>query len=305
MRAREFAAIAGVVLVMQMFAAGPAAAGGGATLDFDEDVAHEDYLAVGETVTGEMWAYFDDRQVRREPFYAYLEPVSVGEATYEGPPKLSGKAIRLGRIHVGEFRHPAGGFFDANTRVTFVVPQVAPGRYLIQYCNSPCTRPFGNPGANWPTGITIVATPAEARLRHQMDRLESRLQRYAWQGDNGLRRRIQELRSVVSYVPELRSRQQTVAESADGTAEEVDKLQSQLRDLKSKTDNQAWLLYGLAGIGLMALAVTVARRFRRRRARSEAVDEVVPEWLVRDVERKSASLQRGQSTTGTVVETPN
>jgi hypothetical protein len=290
MRAREVAAIAGVVLVVQMFAAGPAGAGGGATLEFDEDVAHEDYLAVGETVTGEMWAYFDDRQVRREPFYAYLEPVSVGEARYEGPPKLSGQAVRLGRIHVGEFRHPAGGF-DANVRVTFVVPHVAPGRFLIQYCNSPCTRPFGNPEGNWPTGITIVATRAEARLRHQMDRLESRLERYAWQGDNGLRRRIQELRSVVSYVPELRSRQQTVAESANGTAQEVNKLQSQVRDLKSKTDNQGWLLYGLAGAGLIALAVAVERRFSRRRARPEAVDEVVPEWLVQDVERKSASLQ--------------
>jgi hypothetical protein len=286
MRARSVATVT-LVLVLLAGTGGPAGAGGGATFEFDEDILHPDYLAPGQKVTGEMFgAYFDHRRVEGGPFYAFLEPISGGEAIYDGPPKLSRKAIKLGRIHVGRFRSSGGGYV-ATATVSLEVPAVPPGRYLIEYCNSPCKRPFGNPGANWATDVTVVATPAMAHLRHRLDRLESRLRRFAWREDQGLRHRMRVLRGDLSELAALESDQQQLAHTAGETSREMSRLRSQVRDVKAASDTQRRLLSGLAAVALLALVCAAILLRRRTHVRPQRMDDGVPEWLVRDVERRA------------------
>lgn len=109
--------------------ASPAAANGGAVLDFVDP-----YLEVGTDVRGATVVWMsgkDPRALERGPFYAYLLP----EGRWIRPPKIPAGAIQVGTL---EFRW----LTDRKTAATlsFTVPDVPSGRYGLHYCNDPCTR---------------------------------------------------------------------------------------------------------------------------------------------------------------------
>lgn len=150
----------------------PAWAGGGSTFEFGKrfDRAQE-YLGVGERVVGHMGAGFDDGDDhRRGPFYAYLRSYSTH---WRRPPNIAIDAVPLGRIDLSPMRNGNWTWVDAS--LSFTVPHVEPGRYLIEYCNSPCTYAMGQDNGNWPTFVVVTATATEARLRMRLDNLEARL----------------------------------------------------------------------------------------------------------------------------------
>jgi hypothetical protein len=154
---RMVVVLAAVFLVPTMLSG--AAAGGGSTFDF------EDYYVAGERAVGEtaFWISGKDRHLLNRTFYAYLIPGQQGI----DPPRIPAGAVPLGQVTLGGL-----------ARVSFTVPDVAPGGYSVEICDRPCRHSFvGDLIGGW---FTVVGSEEEARLRPVIDRLKDRLDRTRW-----------------------------------------------------------------------------------------------------------------------------
>jgi len=159
-----------------------AAAGGGATFDF------EDYYVAGDRAVGEtvFWISGKDRHLLNRPFYAYLIP---GQQWID-PPTIPAGAVPLGEVTLGGL-----------ARVSFTVPDVAPGGYSVGICDRPCRHSLvGDLMGGW---ITVVGSEEEARLLPVIDRLKARLDRARWDAIEKARKnqkRFAELRTEFEYL---------------------------------------------------------------------------------------------------------
>jgi hypothetical protein len=189
-------ALAAMVLVPA-----PAALGGGSTFDFGR------YHVPGERVVGvtEFWIRAKDRQLLERAFYAYLIP----SRSWIEPPDIPAEAVFLGPVTIAASE--GGGV----ARMSFIVPDVAPGGYNVALCDLPCRHAFlGDLVGGW---ITVVGSQEEVRLRRMIDRLENRV----WRVESNLERRLQNgnqrmatLQNQVNDLTAQLERHRTVLESA-------------------------------------------------------------------------------------------
>ena len=129
-----------------------------------------------------------ERAVESGAYYAYLlrdfDYEIVDHATggdfRPGWWKLGGaEPTRLGNVTL---RGPDANLVDATAG--FTVPDVAPGRYELMFCNEGCTRSFADV---IPTSVTVIDDKAIADLGRRVeqlgargDRLESSLRQKIW-----------------------------------------------------------------------------------------------------------------------------
>ena len=139
-----------------LFLPGPAAAGGGNWINFDEE-----YNAVGSEVDVYAAFYADKAEMRAHaPFYVYLERLEYTGQGWDLPKVGEPGVHRVAEVDidwdVGPRFLPGG-----SAQATFEVPDVRRGRYLMSICDRNCRHSLGDIDV---TGyIRIVGTPAEAR----------------------------------------------------------------------------------------------------------------------------------------------
>ena len=219
----------------------------GSSLEFDQR-----YLAVGHIVKGRerfwTWRSQGTGGIKDGPYQAYLLPGN----TWIRPPRISGEAIPLGRLRILD-RHPQD--LRATARLTFTVPNVAPGDYSIDFCNDPCTE--STIGDLYGSVVQIVATPLEARLAAERDRYERKLDRV----EGRLEQRMNQFLRGWERLGEMRSAQEVLTDR-------VSELEGQLEAVRRETEqtsgaSQGWWLVGWAA--LIGLGVILARRRRSGR----------------------------------------
>jgi hypothetical protein len=231
----------------------PAASGGGATFEFDDD-----YLVIGETVTGRTDVWLGATRtgdLEDGPFHAYLVPQNA-RYPEEGLPE---GARWLAPVTFEPLRGPY-----AMAKVSFVVPDVPAGGYGLMVCNDPCTGAgVGDLVGGW---FSVAPSPLEARVQRLQDRLH-------W--------RVRAVQREVNRAKKLTEEGRVALEGR------VDELQNRLADVRAdlgslprtppEGDGFDWL--GVAGWVLVAL-VAVAGLARRRRGR--VVTPVGPEveWIL-------------------------
>jgi hypothetical protein len=223
----------------------PAWGGGGSTFEFGDRYDRADeYLPVGQRVVGHMDVAFDTRREHRfGPFYAYLRPHTT---TWGKPPGIPNGAVPLGPIDLMNIK--PGKWTSADARLDFTVPDVKPGRYLIEYCNDPCTHAMSQGDGNWPTFVVITPTVAEARMRARVDNLQAHLESKIYRADK--RARHGERRAERSFLANDATTERTAA-----LEEQVESLASEVRRLKrAGSDGQPWVPIATAFLAGVALA---------------------------------------------------
>jgi hypothetical protein len=99
------------------------------------------------------------------PFHAYLLPLRK----FIHPPEIPKTAVFLGTILIE--RGKREGEWSAS--ISFVMPQVKPGDYWVDYCNDPCQASgVGDLGGG---SFRVVTTAEEARLMNLLDEWVNKL----------------------------------------------------------------------------------------------------------------------------------
>jgi hypothetical protein len=176
-------AVALAAILLAIVVPNAATAGGMSSFDFDRDYYVAGERAVGDTM---FWISGKDRHLLDRTFYAYLVP---GREWIE-PPRIPAGAVPLGPVTLGGL-----------ARISFTVPDVAPGGYTVGICDRPCRHALvGDLVGGW---ITVVGSQEEARLLPVIDRLRSRLDRARWDAIQKARksqRRDEALRAEMEYL---------------------------------------------------------------------------------------------------------
>jgi hypothetical protein len=254
-------ALVAVAATMLTLLPATASSGGGmSSLEFEED-----YVLVGETVTGRTTFYTDTRgtgRIENGPWHAYLIP--AGE--WIEPPHVPESAFDLGPIAIED-----RGDGRAVASITFTVPEVTTGGHFIGLCNVPCTEAFvGDLGGGW---LSIARTEEGSSLLRKLDNTEGELHRIRYR----LARRITD---VERPLERLESRLDRV----EGSIElRLDRLEDRLRtSLAAERDSGSvpWVT-GLFAGGVVAVAVALLLR-RRRPPRADPVPQEPPvlEWEI-------------------------
>jgi hypothetical protein len=237
--------IIGLMATAMLQAAAPAWGGGGSTFEFgNRNDRSDEFVAVGQSVVGHMDLAFDHRrEPTLGPFYAYLRPYTT---RWRSPPRIPNGAVPLGRIDIGDLTR--GKWTYTAARLEFTVPNVEPGRYLIEYCNNPCTYAMGTNDGNWPTFIVVTPTIAEARLRTRLSntrsRLESKVYRAKAVADRARRTAERALR-------ESSSAAYTISDLQD----EMDSIEARTASGRTWSFSWAWTAVALAAGGFAACFV--------------------------------------------------
>jgi hypothetical protein len=253
MRARR-TIVAGFVAGMVLAVPHPAAADGGAYLDF----GGTHYLP-GETATGVGYVSIPEKQqdlLERGPFFVYVVPP---RAWIQVNAPLPSGVIRVDTATIA----PEGRtVFEIRT--SFTVPDVTPGDYYtVQVCNSPCTiAGFTEPLSG---SISIVQTQREARLLDENQKLYGKNWSLRRQGRKAAK-------ANEELAAELADSRETVATlNAD-----VERLRAELATAPPATAPSsdegrpivdAWALVAIVGaliVGLVAIALGLG--FGRRSA---------------------------------------
>jgi hypothetical protein len=227
----------------------PAAADGGAYLEFDKTyyVAGDHAVAIAYVLIPKNQAAILDLG----PFYAYALPPSA--RLREGR-AIPGGAVSLGMVTLGSR--------GKNTQLDlgFTMPALPPGDYSVEICNNPCTiSGFREPLEGF---FTIVETRREARLIVRGYRFRTRIA--------GLKRRLKKVERTevpLSHFESLRT--------------ERDALAAQVQDLlgeataRAAAERPAGPLIGGWGAFAICASLLLAAVLVRRRRRAPVVGEVV------------------------------
>lgn len=261
MRARR-SIVVGFVAGVLLAAPHPAAADGGAYIDF----GGTHYLP-GQTAHGVGYVAIPVNKqdlLERGPFIVYvLQPGTWIEA---------GKPIPESAIPVGSatITHEGGTTFEVRT--TFAVPDVPGDYYSVQLCNSPCTiAGFSEPLS---ATISIVQTEREGQLLNEYQQVYSKnwvLRRKAKKAErasaelsaslDGSRQTVTELSAEVE-----RLHAELEAASAPPPLEIAPTAAIPVADDRPLVD--AWALVAIGGAMIVALlAIVLAFAFSRRSVR--------------------------------------
>jgi hypothetical protein len=236
----------------------PASAGGN-WIEFRDDEVLSSYLVPGSPRVAYATAYAKNPQKVKEsgPYYAWLSRETYGWTL----PLRSDRpgTVRLGRLSINWDRMKAS--------ISFTVPEVPPGQYLIAFCNSDCSQTFGDVD---PTGgIQVFATALEARLTERVDKLDSVVDRQR----NAARRANRRLeRRLDRDIDEVGAEVATLDERFGNLSTTIDDVRKGTRpQLPGWTIIATAILAATAGFGI-GRAHT---EFRRRRAVDRELDELV------------------------------
>lgn len=217
-----------------------ARAGGMASFEFDQAYYVAGDRAVGQTV---FWISKKDRELLDRTFYAYLIP----GRRWIDPPRIPEGAVPLGPITLGGL-----------ARVSFTVPEVAPGGYTVGICDRPCRHSYvGDLGGGW---ITVVGSPEEARLLPVIDRLQGRLDRIHWDARQKAQRSLRRATALQSEVEELEER---LARAREELGARLVALEGRPEPAAGAFDRAGWVV---AAVALAALAFVSSRRRKRPEA---------------------------------------
>jgi hypothetical protein len=189
----------------------PASAGGN-WIEVRRDEQLNSYLVPGSPRVAHAAAYAKDplRVKERGPYFAWLSPVTYG---WSLPRVDDPRTVRLGRLSIDWDRMKAS--------VSFVVPQVPPGEYVIAFCDSNCSHTFGD--IDTTGGIQVFVTALEARLTRRLDKLDATAEsgRYAARlANRRLERRVnREIDDVGADVSTLDDRLSSLSTAVDGLRE--------------------------------------------------------------------------------------
>jgi hypothetical protein len=122
------------------------------------------YNRAGETVTAKL-GYYGAGRAELEPHGPYYLWITGDKEAWNQPPPLGRGAIRLGEVR---FLGQKGWWAE----VTFVVPDLDPGKYILQVCNDPCTRTIDVDA----TAFNISLNPLRAQLMDRIDALHRELE---------------------------------------------------------------------------------------------------------------------------------
>jgi hypothetical protein len=250
-----------------------AAAGGAASFDFNRDYFVPGDRAVGDTL---FWIAKEDRHLLDRTFYAYLIP----EMRYIKPPKIPADAVPLGPITL-----------DGLARVSFIVPDVSPGEYTVDICDSPCRH--SHVGDLFNGSITVVESRQEARLRMVIDRLERDLRREDGRLMAQGRQADRRAKLLHEQITDLRA-----------TTEKWERRQAWLETRLAQLEREPTGLtfdragWAVAVLAIAALALSVWRRRRRSPAAAPGANgsDDAPNWQLEEAileeEREPASVGR-------------
>jgi hypothetical protein len=245
MRARR-TIVAGFVAGMVLAAPHPAAADGGAYLDF----GGTHYLP-GETATGVGYVSIPVKQqdlLDRGPFFVYVVPPRAWIQI--------DKPLPSGVIRVDTATITPEGTTIFEIRTSFTVPEVPAGDYYtVQICNSPCTiAGFSEPLSG---SISIVQTAREAELLDENQKLYGK----NW----SLRRQV---RKAEKANADLTAELTAARESLAASSADVERLRAELASAPAATvappgDEgrpivDGWALVAIVGaliVGLTAIAL--------------------------------------------------
>lgn len=228
--------VAVVALAGALVPVAPAAAGGCADFEWDAP-----FYEAGQVATGRVeYLYYGGRVttggLEDGPYYAYLSP----PGTDAGPP-LSDAARRVAEVAVD----PGGGAChqDATAELSFTVPDVAPGDYVIEVCNDPCEDTLGD---MWLSPLRIVSSPETGRLSEAADRLDERMAVARYRVRRMVGQRIRELRR------ELLGEIDVLSDEVRAVTKRVHALE-RLRDQEPSPGRAALPLVGIVmgGLGLV------------------------------------------------------
>lgn len=232
--------VVGVALVIAV--AGPARAGG-ALLDFDQDF----YVAGDEVrASSVVWLRSSLGRMEDGPYFAYLH-----EAVPDYPPPLPDNALRVAPVEIVE--RPTGEHGDASAE--FVMPPVAPGRYLLTFCNDPCTKTLGDIMS---TEVVVASSESEGGILMVQDQLRFRLR--------SLHARVK-THVLGPEARSLESRVEALEKKVDRLVAEVDELRTDTaRPSPAPSADSSSSLPSLLAFLLPAAALGVVMGRRSRRA---------------------------------------
>lgn len=256
--------------------AGPAAAGG-SWLETEDQ-----YYPPGSQATarGTFGPGAYEGRVSDGPYYAYLVP---GFRWLDQPGPIPDYAIPLGPMTI---RPATGNYCCWVATVTFTVPDVAPGRYSIDYCNDPCT--VTGLGDLIGGSFLVADTQEDAQLMARIDRLEAKV--------GALARTRRDLRRAMARVERLEEKAEALAQArddlrhAEAAVAEARERYIQIRDrlvivqaLEPPATEPAdrrlspWAL--AAGFAALSMGIW----FRRRLGRP-AIPDFIPDVLVEEAQ---------------------
>lgn len=231
-----------VVASLGVVVGGGAAHAGGAVFEFERRAYAPGDVAAGQTS-------FDAQDLGQSdlPILAHLQRREA-----DGDPDNSVPSVFVGPVVVERF--PG----DPLARISFRVPDVRPGTYLVALCNRACEtfRPFGELVGGW---IDIAATAEEARLMNVVDDLHARLDE-----------QLSVMASTVEGLAETRTTLATraardaerTAASLEGIERRLDAIEERVSDLGESPGGGAWSFVAVFAAGA---AVGVAATWARRR----------------------------------------
>lgn len=144
--------------------------GASSCVEFDWDAPHYEVgdLAAGAARRIYVGKYGESSpygNVSDGPYFAYLSAREV----LGGRPSSEGSHL-LGQVQVGPFGVKSG--CRGTAELSFTVPEVPPGDYAVEICNSSCDKRFGEMAAD---PLRIVSSDESGRILGRLDRLEARL----------------------------------------------------------------------------------------------------------------------------------
>jgi hypothetical protein len=229
----------------QLWAAGPAAANGGAYLGFDET-----YYAPGAEVSVEAYVYVPEKRadlLDRGPFWLYALP--DGTRLEAGAP-IPDNAIRLAALTV-----LTGDDDEYELEATFRMPAAAPGHYDVAVCNDPCTvSGLGEPL----TGVFFLAgSQREIVLLKENEKLRATAANLE-----------REMRKVRKDADEVQAKYVTTVADRDDARIEAADLRDRLAAAQAAPPASRPLIGTWAAVavaaGLALVAVALVSRRRRR-----------------------------------------
>jgi hypothetical protein len=241
---RVLAAVVGVLFVGT--GATPAWGNGGVTTA----LSVRGYKYEGRAVHVEQMVFVGrgDEVLEQGPFYAYL---SVPTEKWRLAPPLPDGAEIVAPVIIGGRR---GRY--ARITVDFTLPDLEPGLYRLDACNSPCTESLG---ALYPGRLKVVGGAAEARLRSRLDRMRgdvSVLRYEIRQARNKLAQRVERFDAATDLLSNRLSDER----------DRVTRLASDIGTLRRRVNDGEpfpWVIFALA-FAAGATAVFVGTRLAAR-----------------------------------------
>ena len=190
--------LAGLIAVVLVALVGVgAAAGGGATWQWNGKSWHQIAFSPGDTVEASSSVWIRGRGLGRPedgPYFAYLVPPR--EKVPFPSDGIPDDAIALGELSLDPYEDDAT---HSVARLTFSVPDVAPGRYFVMHCNEGCKTALGD---IMTTVLIVAADEADERATVAIDRLDMKTREHNFL-IRRLERKTKQLQELLPRVIEL------------------------------------------------------------------------------------------------------